>query len=244
MKKDGDDGDDRNIVAFFSLEMSAEELATRLLSQEAGVPSHQIRRGDIKDEDFVNFATVRQELSRVPLFLDDTPALSVSTLRTRARRLKRQQKGLGLIVVDYLQLLRASLNARPENRVQEVSDITRSLKALAKELEVPVIALSQLSRGPEQRTDKRPMLSDLRESGSIEQDADLVMFLYRPEYYATAEKRDELEGKSELIISKQRNGPTGVIQLYFQKSYTRFDSVLPHGGAVGGSPGDGRGYGP
>ena len=128
-----------------------------------------------------------------------------------------------MVVVDYLQLMSGS--SRTENRVQEVSEISRGLKALARELEVPVVALSQLSRGPEQRTDKRPMLSDLRESGSIEQDADLVMFLYRPEYYASPEKRDELEGKAELIVSKQRNGPTGVVELYFQKAYTRFDSL-------------------
>ncbi len=150
-------------------------------------------------------------------------------IRAKARRLQSElrsdEKDLGLVLIDYMQLM--SGTARAESRVQEVSQISRGLKALARELEVPVIALSQLSRGPEQRTDKRPMLSDLRECGSIEQDADVVMFLYRPEYYAPPEKREELEGKAELIVGKQRNGPTGVIQLYFQKAYTRFDSVLP-----------------
>ena len=247
MKNESGEDDDRNVVAFFSLEMSSEELATRLLSQEARVPSHQIRRGDIKDEDFVNFASVSQELSRVPLYIDDTPALSVSTLRTRSRRLKRQQKGLGLIVVDYLQLLRGSLNARPENRVQEISDITRSLKALAKELEVPVIALSQLSRAVEQRDDKRPQLADLRESGSIEQDSDVVMFIYRDQYYheraEPKRKDDEDEGKfqdrhqrwiehgetihgvAEVHIAKQRHGPIGKVDLAFDPSLTRFGDL-------------------
>jgi replicative DNA helicase len=246
MKK-SDDDDDRNVVALFSLEMSSEELATRLLSQEARVPSHQIRRGDIKDEDFVNFATVSQELSRVPLFIDDTPALSVSTLRSRSRRLKRQQKGLGLIIVDYLQLLRASLNTRPENRVQEISDITRSLKALAKELEVPVLALSQLSRAVEQRDDKRPQLADLRESGSIEQDADVVMFIYRDQYYHERaepkrkededeakfqdrhqrwiEHGEEIHGVAEVHIAKQRHGPIGKVDLAFDPSLTRFGDL-------------------
>jgi replicative DNA helicase len=246
MKKEGDD-DDRNVVAFFSLEMSSEELATRLLSQEARVPSHQIRRGDIKDEDFINFATVSQELSRVPLFIDDTPALSVSTVRTRARRLKRQQKGLGLIVVDYLQLLGGSLNARPDNRVQEISDITRSLKALAKELEVPVVALSQLSRAVEQRDDKRPQLADLRESGSIEQDSDVVMFIYRDQYYherAEPKRKDDedeakfqdrharwiehgeaIHGMAEVHIAKQRHGPIGKVELAFDPSLTRFGDL-------------------
>jgi replicative DNA helicase len=153
----------------------------------------------------------------------------VLEIRAKARRLQSElrsdKKDLGMVLIDYMQLMSGTQHA--ESRVQEVSQISRGLKALARELDVPVIALSQLSRGPEQRTDKRPMLSDLRESGSIEQDADVVMFLYRPEYYAPPEKRDELEGKSELIVGKQRNGPTGVIELYFQKAYTRFDSALP-----------------
>ena len=242
-----EDGDQRNVVAFFSLEMSSEELATRLLSQEAHVPSHQIRRGDIRDEDFVNFASVSQEISQTPLFIDDTPALSVSTLRTRARRLKRQQKSLGLIVVDYIQLLRASLNARPENRVQEISDITRALKALAKELEVPVLALSQLSRAVENRDDKRPQLADLRESGSIEQDSDVVMFIYREQYYHERaepqqkpedsedkfqekharwrERGEEIHGKAEVFIGKQRHGPIGKVELSFDASLTKFSDL-------------------
>ena len=166
-------------------------------------------------------------------------------IRAKARRLQSELrsdgKDLGMIVIDYMQLMSGA--GTSESRVQEVSQISRGLKALARELEVPVIALSQLSRGPEQRTDKRPMLSDLRESGSIEQDADVVMFLYRPEYYAPAEKKEELDGKAELIVSKQRNGPTGVVQLFFQKAYTRFDSVAP--GTFGDGPGGGDGgYGP
>ena len=163
-------------------------------------------------------------------------------IRAKARRLQSELrsdgKDLGMVVIDYMQLMSGA--GKSESRVQEVSQISRGLKALARELEVPVVALSQLSRGPEQRTDKRPMLSDLRDSGSIEQDADIVMFLYRPEYYAPAEKREELEGKTELIVSKQRNGPTGVVELYFQKAYTRFDSVQH---APGGGSGSGGGHG-
>jgi replicative DNA helicase len=231
--------DKRNIVAFFSLEMSAEELATRLLAQEARVSGHKIRRGEISQKDFSAFAHATQLLSRVPLFIDDTPALSVSVLRTRARRLKRQQGSLALIVVDYLQLLRPSHDSRPENRVQEISDITRMLKALAKELGVPVLALSQLSRQVEQREDKRPQLSDLRESGSIEQDADVVMFVYREEYYlerlqpepATAkhaewqEKMDKVHNVAEVIVGKQRHGPVGLARLHFDAAHTRFDNL-------------------
>ena len=243
----GDEGGGtRNVVAFFSLEMSSEELATRLLAQEVGISSHFIRRGDIKGEDFVKFASVSQEISHIPLFIDDTPALSVSTLRTRARRLKRQQKSLGLIVVDYIQLLRGSINARPENRVQEISDITRSLKALAKELEVPVLALSQLSRAVEHRDDKRPQLADLRESGSIEQDSDVVMFIYREEYYLERhepeggtdehakwnEKMHKFHNIAEVYIGKQRHGPIGKVELHFEAELTKFsdrgrDDYLP-----------------
>jgi replicative DNA helicase len=240
--KPGDKNPDkRNVVAFFSLEMSAEELATRLLAQEAKVSGHKIRRGEISQKDFNAFAQATQLLSRVPLFIDDTPALSVSVLRTRARRLKRQQGSLALIVVDYLQLLRASHDARPENRVQEVSDITRMLKALAKELSVPVLALSQLSRQVENREDKRPQLADLRESGSIEQDSDVVMFVYREEYYlerlqpdtGTAkhnewqEKMDKAYRVAEVIIGKQRHGPVGVAKLRFEPELTKFDNLAP-----------------
>src|SRR5215469_5646964 len=179
--------EDGAVVGFFSLEMSAEQLATRILAEESGVSSDRIRRGDVSHEDFDKFVQASQRLAAVRLFIDDTPALTVAALRTRARRLMRQQ-GLGLIIVDYLQLLRPSNQLRViENRVQEVSDITRGLKALAKELNVPVLALSQLSRAVEQREDKRPMLADLRESGSIEQDADVVMFIFREEYYKSRE---------------------------------------------------------
>src|SRR3984957_12088893 len=175
--------EDGAVIGFFSLEMSAEQLATRILAEESGVSSDRIRRGDVRREDFDKFVAASQRLASVPLYIDDTPALSVAALRTRARRLKRQQ-GLGLIVIDYLQLMRPSNASRgQDNRVQEISEITRGLKAIAKELEVPVVALSQLSRAVEQREDKRPQLADLRESGSIEQDADVVMFIFREEYY-------------------------------------------------------------
>jgi replicative DNA helicase len=232
---------DRRSVGIFSLEMSKEQLVLRLLSSVANIDSQRLRTGFLEELDFARIAPAMNALSEAPIFIDDTPNISTMELRTKARRLQAEA-GLDLVIVDYLQLMQATTTSRDANRVQEVSEVSRGLKALARELEVPVIALSQLSRGPEQRTDKRPMLSDLRESGSIEQDADLVMFLYRPEYYATAEKRDELEGKSELIISKQRNGPTGVIDLYFQKAYTRFDSVLPQAGAAGSTKGEGSGY--
>ena len=172
------DSKKKSTVAFFSLEMSAEQLAGRILSEQSEIPSDQIRRGDIKQEDFDRLAFAAQELNALPLYIDDTPALTVSALRTRARRLKRQKK-LHLIVVDYLQLLQGSGGGRNDNRVQEISEITRGLKTLAKELDVPVLALSQLSRQVENRDDKRPQLSDLRESGSIEQDADVVMFIFR-----------------------------------------------------------------
>ncbi len=190
--------EDGAVVGFFSLEMSAEQLATRILAEESGVSSDRIRRGDVSHEDFDKFVQASQRLAAVKLFIDDTPALSVAALRTRARRLMRQQ-GLGLIVIDYLQLLRPSNQARAQdNRVQEISEITRGLKALAKELDVPVLALSQLSRAVEQREDKRPILADLRESGSIEQDADVVMFIFREEYYLSREptrRPDEAENK-------------------------------------------------
>ena len=219
-------------VAIFSLEMSAEQLVQRLLCAEGRIDAQKLRRGKLSQEEHQRLAAAAGHLNTAPIWIDDQPGTNVLEIRAKARRLQAELradgKELGMILIDYMQLM--SGTARSESRVQEVSEISRGLKALARELEVPVMALSQLSRGPEQRTDKRPMLSDLRDSGSIEQDADIVMFLYRPEYYAPAEKREELEGKSELIISKQRNGPTGVIQLYFQKAYTRFDSVLASGG--------------
>ena len=239
--------EDGAVAGFFSLEMSAEQLATRILAEESGVPSDRIRRGDVSHEDFDRFVQASQRLSALKLFIDDTPALSVSALRTRARRLMRQQ-GLGLIIVDHLQLLRPSNQARAQdNRVQEISEITRGLKALAKELNVPVLALSQLSRAVEQREDKRPMLADLRESGSIEQDADVVMFIFREEYYLSREPsrrpdeaeskfneryqewREQLEkvhGLSEIIVAKQRHGPIGTVKLHFDAETTKFDNYM------------------
>ncbi len=238
----GEDGTrkrlDGAVVGFFSLEMSAEELATRILGEETGVSSHRIRRGEISKNDFPKFVQVSQELSRVPLYIDDTPALSVAALRTRARRLKRQHN-LSLVVIDYLQLLSPAPGLRPENRVQELSQITRALKALAKELNLPVLALSQLSRAVEQREDKRPQLSDLRESGSIEQDSDVVMFIFREEYYL--ERTEPREGTpeyekwqdamadvhnlAEVIISKQRHGPIGKVTLHFEPKITKFSDL-------------------
>ena len=239
--------EDGAVVGFFSLEMSAEQLATRILAEESGVSSDRIRRGDVSHEDFDRFVQASQRLAAVKLFIDDTPALSVAALRTRARRLLRQQ-GLGLIVIDYLQLLRPSNQARSQdNRVQEISEITRGLKALAKELNVPVLALSQLSRAVEQREDKRPMLADLRESGSIEQDADVVMFIFREEYYLSREpsrRPDEAESKfseryqewrerlekvhglGEIIVAKQRHGPIGTVKLRFDAETTKFDNYM------------------
>ncbi len=233
-------------VAFFSLEMSAEQLATRILSEATEIASDKIRRGEVRGEDFPRFVEVSQRLQRLPLFIDDTPALTVSALRTRARRLQRQH-GLGLIVVDYLQLLATPPGTRVENRVQEISTITRALKALAKELHLPVLALSQLSRAVEQREDKRPQLSDLRESGTIEQDADVVMFVYREQYYHERmepqrradendekfhdrverwrERAEEIHNAAEVIIGKQRHGPIGTVRLFFDGTYTKFDNL-------------------
>ncbi|MDH3230751.1 MAG: replicative DNA helicase [Alphaproteobacteria bacterium] len=238
-------------VLFFSLEMSSEQLATRILSQESAIPSDKIRRGEISNDEFQAFAVASQEMSRVSLFIDDTPAITVSTMRTRARRLKRQN-GLDLIVVDYLQLLQPSSTRRSENRVQEISEITRGLKTLAKELSVPVVALSQLSRAVEQREDKRPQLADLRESGSIEQDADVVMFIFREEYYlekaepirGVDDKADKFEDRhanwqermadarntASVIIAKQRHGPVGSISLFFDGSLTKFADLDRHHG--------------
>lgn len=234
-------------AVIFSLEMSAEQLSTRILADLSSVPSDKIRRGEVKDTDFVKFVEASQQLSQVPLFIDDTAALTLGAIRTRARRLKRQHN-LGLIVIDYLQLIQGSgRGAAAENRVLEISEITRGLKALAKELDVPVLALSQLSRAVESRDNKRPMLSDLRESGSIEQDADIVMFVYREEYYLEkdqpAQKPEESSEKfaarhddwlkrmeqshniAECIISKQRHGPTGTVKLFFDGEFTRFSNL-------------------
>ena len=227
------------VVGFFSLEMSSEQLATRLLAEQSTVPSHKIRRGDITAQQYEHIRDSADEISRIPLHIDDTGGLSIGALSARARRLKRMV-GLDMIVVDYLQLLTGgnSMNSNT-NRVQEVSMITQGLKALAKELDIPVLALAQLSRQVEQRDDKRPQLSDLRESGSIEQDADVVMFVFREEYYLARsepsegteehlqwqEEMEKLHGKAEVIIGKQRHGPIGTIKLAFNPELTKFSNL-------------------
>jgi replicative DNA helicase len=227
------------IVGFFSCEMSAEQLATRILAEQTGISSSMIRRGGITQSEFDKIRDYTIELQHLPLFVDETGGLSISQLTARARRLKRQ-KGLDLIVVDYIQLLQGSGKRGNDNRVQEVTEITTSLKALAKELNIPVIALSQLSRQVESRDDKHPQLSDLRESGSIEQDADVVLFVYREEYYlqnkepkpGTPEHEKwhlEMElahNKAEVIIAKQRHGPTGTVRLQFEGEFTRFSDFV------------------
>jgi replicative DNA helicase len=232
-------------VAFFSLEMSADQLATRILAEQSGISSENLRMGKISREDFQQLSFASQRLAELPLYIDDTPALSIAALRTRARRLKRKH-GIGLIVVDYLQLLQGS-GRSSDNRVNEISEISRGLKTLAKELALPVIALSQLSRAVESREDKRPMLSDLRESGSIEQDADMVWFVFREDYYVKAtepkfptdidppdvrekwerwrEKMEQVTGLSELLIAKQRHGATGKVRLRFEARITRFSDL-------------------
>jgi replicative DNA helicase len=233
------------VVGFFSLEMSSEQLAARILSEQSNISSDRMRKGELGNEEFTRLVQASQALHEIPVFLDDTPALTVSALRTRARRLKRQYD-LGLIVVDYLQLISGSQGSRNDGRVQEVSEITRGLKTLAKELDVPVLALSQLSRQVENREDKRPQLADLRESGSIEQDADVVAFIYRDEYYkekAEPKQRDDenmdkfadrhmrweerladVQGLAEIIVAKQRHGPVGTITLQFTGEFTRFSN--------------------
>ncbi len=230
---------DGGIVGFFSLEMSSEQLATRILAEQAQIPSEKIRRGMIQEDEFARLVTASQELQTLPLFIDHTGGITIAQLAARARRLKRQ-KGLGLLVVDYLQLLSGSAKRSAEGRVQEVSEITVGLKALAKELAVPIVALSQLSRQVENRDDKRPQLSDLRESGSIEQDADVVMFVYREEYYVSRrepslakveehqkwqDEMDQAQGLAEVVIGKQRHGPTGTVRLQFQAEITRFGDL-------------------
>jgi replicative DNA helicase len=238
VKHDGSEGAvNGGVVGFFSLEMSAEQLAARILSEAAEVPSEQIRRGDMTEEEFRRFVEAAKSLEACPLFIDDTPALPISQVAARARRLKRTH-GLDVLMVDYLQLLRGSSK---ENRVQEVSEITQGLKAIAKELNIPVIALSQLSRQVENREDKRPQLSDLRESGSIEQDADVVMFVFREEYYREREKpadhdldamakwqtiMESVHGKAEVVIGKQRHGPIGTVELSFEGRFTRFGNLV------------------
>jgi replicative DNA helicase len=252
-REEGPNVQPKKQVALFSLEMSTEQLATRLLSEESHVPADLIRRGMIEQKEFDKFVQVAREISSLPLQIDETPAISMSMLRTRCRRLQRT-KGLALVIVDYLQLMRPSAGTRPENRVLEISQITQGLKALAKELDIPVLALSQLSRQVESREDKRPQLSDLRESGSIEQDADVVMFIYRDAYYleqrkpnevtfdgspdkfdaemnAWQQKMNETRRKADLIVAKQRHGPTGSIPLFFEGEFTRFADIdLIHSG--------------
>lgn len=226
-------------VGFFSLEMSSDQLATRILADCASISGHAIKQGDIKQDDFQKFVKASQELAQVPLHIDDTPALTIGAVRTRARRLKRQH-GLDMLIVDYLQLLRGTGSRQSEtNRVLEISEITRGLKAIAKELNIPVLALSQLSRAVEQREDKRPMLSDLRESGSIEQDADVVMFVYREEYYLHRaepdmgtdkhlqwqEKCERARNIGECIVAKARHGPIGTVRMHFDGHLTRFSDL-------------------
>ncbi len=239
-KPDGQEGAvEGGCVGFVSLEMSAEQLAARVLSEASEVPSEQIRRGDMSEGEFRRFVDAAKDLETCPLYIDDTPALRISQVAARARRLKRTH-GLDVLMIDYLQLLKGS-SKNGDNRVQEVSEITQGLKAIAKELNIPVIALSQLSRAVESREDKRPQLSDLRESGSIEQDADVVMFVFREEYYKEREKpadhelekmaawqqiMEQCHGKAEVIIGKQRHGPIGTVELSFEGRFTRFGNLV------------------
>ena len=242
-RRDDLDAVAKQSIAVFSLEMSAEQLATRLLSEEARISGDRIRRGEIGQKDFDKFVQVSRMIASLPIQIDDTPAITLSALRTRCRRLKRT-KGLALVVIDYLQLMRPAAGTKPENRVLEISQITQGLKAIAKELAVPVLALSQLSRAVENREDKRPQLADLRESGTIEQDADSVTFIYRDEYYLKQREPKEMafdssekfhaqhekwqrdmesvHNRAELIIAKQRHGPTGKIDLFFEAEFTRY----------------------
>ncbi|WP_425038489.1 replicative DNA helicase [Primorskyibacter sp. S187A] len=247
-RPDGSEGAiEGGVVGFFSLEMSAEQLAGRILAEASEISSHKIRQGDMDETEFRRFVDAAKELEACPLFIDDTAAIPISQLSARARRLKRTH-GLDLLIVDYLQLVRGTA----ENRVQEIGEISMGLKAIAKELDIPVIALSQLSRQVESREDKRPQLSDLRESGSIEQDADVVMFVYREEYYKEREKPADddpkivewqeamarLHGKAEVIIGKQRHGPIGTVELSFESQFTRFGNLVkPWQQSGGGSEG-------
>jgi replicative DNA helicase len=212
-------------VAIFSMEMSGTQLAMRMLGSIAKVDQHKMRTGRLADEEWGRLSAAMGRLHEAPIYIDETGALNVLELRARARRMRRQSGRLGLIVVDYLQLMRASSSG--ENRATEISEISRSLKALAKELEVPVVALSQLSRAVEARNDRRPMMSDLRESGAIEQDADVILFIYRDEVYFP--DKPETKGRAEVIIGKQRNGPIGRIELAFLGQYTRFENLAHQG---------------
>lgn len=211
-------------VALFSLEMGAEQLVMRMLCSEGNIDAQNLRTGALTDTDWQRLSMAMANLSRAGIFIDDTPGIRVSEIRSKCRRLK-QTEGLSMVIIDYLQLIQGSGRSSQENRQQEVSEISRSLKGLARELEVPVIALSQLSRGVEQRQDKRPIMSDIRESGSIEQDADIVAFLYREDYY---EKEAETDNTIEIIIAKQRNGPTGTVRLAFMREYNKFISISTH----------------
>lgn len=221
-------------VGIFSLEMGADQLATRMICSSGNVDSNRLRTGTMTEEDWNRFTIAVGKLSRTKIFIDDTPGIRITDLRSKCRRLK-QEHGLDMIVIDYLQLLQGSGSRFSDNRQQEVSEISRTLKAIARELECPVIALSQLSRGVEQRQDKRPMMSDIRESGSIEQDADIVAFLYRDDYYNRGEGEDDdgnmepqsndENGEIEIIIAKQRNGPTGTVKLHFMKQYNKFTDI-------------------
>ena len=238
MKPNGEKGTlDGGVVGFYSLEMSAEQLAARILSEAAEIPSEQIRKGDMTEGEFRQFVEAAKSLESCPLYIDDTPALPISQLAARARRLKRTH-GLDVLIIDYLQLVRPA--SAKDSRVNEVSEITQGMKAIAKELDIPVIALSQLSRQVENRDDKRPQLSDLRESGSIEQDADVVMFVFREEYYKEREKpgdhdlekmaqwqeeMERLHGRAEVIIGKQRHGPIGTVDLSFEGRFTKFGNL-------------------
>jgi replicative DNA helicase len=230
---------EKSSIAFFSLEMSSEQLSTRILSEQARIKSDDIRRGKVTENEINRYIETSRNIYNLPLYIDETPAITISTLSNRARRIKRLF-GLSLIVVDYIQLMRApSSNNRGDNRVQEVSEITQGLKALAKELKVPVLALSQLSRAVESRDDKKPQLSDLRESGSIEQDADVVMFVYREAYYLENKqpklgsiehaewqsKMNDVNGLADIILGKQRHGPTGTVKVEFEGIYTKFKDL-------------------
>ena len=228
---------EKSSVAFFSLEMSSEQLSTRILSEQAKIKSDDIRRGKVTEEEINRYIETSRNIYNLPLFIDETPAITIATLCNRARRIKRLF-GLSLIVVDYIQLMRSNLN-KNEGRVQEISEITQGLKALAKELSVPVLALSQLSRAVEQRDDKQPQLADLRESGSIEQDADVVMFVYRESYYLERKqpklgsiehaewqsKMNDVNGLADIILGKQRHGPTGTVKVEFEGIYTKFKDL-------------------
>jgi replicative DNA helicase len=228
----------KSTVAFFSLEMSSEQLSTRILSEQARIRSDHIRRGKVTEHEFEKFIETSKNISDLPLYIDETPAITIAAISNRSRRIKRLF-GLELIVVDYIQLMR-SIGKKEYNRVQEISEITQGLKALAKELDVPVLALSQLSRQVEQRDNKKPQLSDLRESGSIEQDADVVMFVYREAYYLESkeptlgsiehaewqQKMDEVSRLAEIIIGKQRHGPTGNVKVEFEGMYTKFKDLV------------------